>query len=227
MKSRASDAPLERILLVTLVPRLTVKLAVGTCPPARVVMVPPVHWMMISPICSVKPSDRSTGGTDTCAPHVRAPPVEPPPPLICAPASPTNRANKDIARTTLRKLTISFSLCIAKLNRSKFSSQPEPLCEPENRSSNLGNFSVSGGEHISRRPPSWPSGLTEGTSRGACLLFFVFCAHRERTKNCTRKPDAVKIFITDCPPCVKRNSFPSARNGAPAGRFLSQASSPI
>src|SRR5438045_7202229 len=38
----------------------------------------------------------------------------------------------------------------------------------------------------------------------------MFCSHRKRIQNCTLTPNAVKIFITDCPPCVKRNSFPSA-----------------
>jgi hypothetical protein len=43
MNSSASEPPALKILLVTLVPRLTVKLAVGTAEPTGVVMVPPVH----------------------------------------------------------------------------------------------------------------------------------------------------------------------------------------
>src|SRR5581483_5753945 len=44
-------------------------------------------------------------------------------------------------------------------------------------------------------------------------LCFCFLLSRETNTKLPAKPNAVKIFITDCPPCVKRNSFPSADNG--------------
>src|SRR5689334_25333808 len=50
-------------------------------------------------------------------------------------------------------------------------------------------------------------------------MSFVFMSpvlEELKRKNCTVKPDAVKIYITDCGSAVKRNCLPSALNGASA-----------
>lgn len=81
-----------------------------------------------------------------------------------------------------------------------------------------GNFSVSGGESIYQRPPSRTPGATEVLTRMAQDFFYFYVLPAltgYRYKNAHKKPDAVKIFITDCPSSVKRNSFPSTRNPAP------------
>ena len=44
------------------------------------------------------------------------------------------------------------------------------------------------------------------------LVSSVLTGHK--TQDCTLKPNAVKIFITDCTATVKRNSFPSTPTGA-------------
>ena len=106
-----------------------------------------------------------------------------------------------------------------ELNRSKFSFNLSLKVNLKIRSVNLGNFSVSGGEL------NFPYGhqadrraLLKLFSCEACVsVFYVFCSHRERIQNCTLNRDAVKIFITDCPLTVKRNSFPSAGNSALRG----------
>src|SRR5271166_649999 len=87
---------------------------------------------------------------------------------------------------------------------------------------NLGNFSVSGGEpttssHQAGRRSSLKLGPAAHVFYWSCLL----CSQVTDTK-LHIKPDAVKIFITDCRATVKRNSFPSTPNGEPD----SQAATP-
>ncbi len=79
---------------------------------------------------------------------------------------------------------------------------------------------MSGGDQIFQRPSSWPWVLLKRSPAAHAVLSLLFCAHRKQTQNCALKPDAVKIFITDCPPPVKRNSFPSGVKAAPVSLIL-------
>jgi len=70
---------------------------------------------------------------------------------------------------------------------------------------------VSGGElfkSIGHQADRWASlKLVPGAHFS---VFLSSALLRKRTQNCGYEPDAVKIYITDCPPHVKRNSLPSA-----------------
>lgn len=77
-----------------------------------------------------------------------------------------------------------------------------------------GNFSVSGGDSIFPSATKLAAGPVKPDFMAHVIFIFVFCAHEAKIQIDTRLPDAVKIFITDCPFHVKRNSFPSTRNSA-------------
>ena len=74
---------------------------------------------------------------------------------------------------------------------------------------------MSGGDSIFPSATKLAAGPVKPYFMAHVVLFFVFCAHEAQIQIDTRLPDAVKIFITDCPFRVKRNSFSSTGNGAP------------
>jgi hypothetical protein len=155
--------PVLNSRLVTAVFKKTVMLTVGNTEVAKlgVIEVPPVQLSVMSPVCSVYPSPRSVGVTDTFEPHINWPPP------VCAPANPAKRARTANARIHLRKSTILLLLVKFKLNRSKFSFNLSLKNQVSKTvSANLGNFSVSGGEsnsksRLTNHRVNQPSGLTE------------------------------------------------------------------
>src|ERR1017187_2065770 len=134
----------------------------------------PTQLMMISPVCSVKPSPRS--GVLFVAWALQF--------SCCAKASPVNRASTANTVTTLRKLTISFLLLVNfELNRSKLSFQPEPQKRSRQNPFSQPRELLRVGRRIVFRKPLWPSGLTEKPYlRHMIVISCVFCAHRYKYK---------------------------------------------
>lgn len=77
-----------------------------------------------------------------------------------------------------------------------------------------GNFSVSGGDSIFPSATKLAAGPVKPVFMAHVFYFLSSVLMKLEYKIDTRLPDAVKIFITDCPFHVKRNSFSSTRNGA-------------
>src|ERR1035438_2174524 len=136
---------------------------------------PPTQLMMISPVCSVKPSPRS--GVLFVAWALQF--------SCCAKASPVNRASTANTVTTLRKLTISFLLLVNfELNRSKLSFQPEPQKRSSQNPFSQPRELLRVGRRIVFRKPLWPSGLTETSPAAHDRYFLCPLCSQVQIQNC-------------------------------------------
>jgi hypothetical protein len=78
---------------------------------------------------------------------------------------------------------------------------------------------VSGGEfHPTTTKPVIGLPAKTFDPRHMMFYFYLLCSQNLNAK-VLLKPDAVKIFITDCLPTVKRNSFSSTGNGSATSRI--------
>ena len=175
---------------------------------------PPVQLSTMSPISSVKPSERSAGVTVPVSRSTTSPPSQLPARWPALRIGPTRLTQESICENLSFPSPCKF--------RKKFESvevlfQPEPRCQALKPFSQPRELLRVGRRVVVQRATKPAAGLfiLKPYLRHMMLCFCLLCSQYPNTK-LPLKPDAVKIFITDCPSHVKRNSFPSTRNGVAA-----------